>query len=79
MYIENNQLHVTCSPAVNVMLRMVGRTGGRGSVFAPSGETITEAVFDLRPEDQYIRVEVTDAAGKKAFTHAYPLAGIVEA
>lgn len=77
LYIEDNQLHVACSPAVNVMLRMVGRTGLRGSVYAPLGETITEAVFDLRAEDQYVRVEVTDRSGRKAFTHAYTLKGMV--
>ena len=77
MYIEDNHLFVRCSPAVRVALRMVGRTGGRGTVYAPPGETITQAEFALQKADTYFRLEVTDETGKKAFTHAYSLEGIV--
>ena len=79
MYIENNELHVSCSPAVSIAARMVGRAGIRGTAFAPVGETITEGVIPLQKNDTYIRVEITDVHGKKAFTHAYFLDGMVDA
>ena len=77
-YIEDNALHVSCSPATCVAIRTVGRATIRGSVYAPIGETITEAVIPLQKEDGYIRIEVTDERCKKAFSHAYPLEGIVK-
>ncbi|MBQ7455781.1 MAG: PHP domain-containing protein [Clostridia bacterium] len=77
LYVEDNRLHVKCSPAVNVLLRMMGRPGKRGGVYAPIGQTITEAEFELKKADGFFRVEVTDARGKKAFTHAYKTEGIV--
>ena len=78
LYIEDGQLHVKCSPAANVLLRMLGRPGARGGIFARPGETITEAVFPLKKEDVYVRVEVTDPTGRKAFTHAYYLDGLLD-
>lgn len=78
MYIENSELHVSCSPAVSIAARMIGRAGVRATAFAPVGETITEGVIPLKKEDGWIRVEITDIHGKKAFTHAYPLAGLAD-
>ena len=78
LYIENNELHVKCSPATSIAARMLGRATPRGTAFAPVGETITEGVIPLQKADTYIRVEVTDVHGKKAFTHAYMLEGMVE-
>ena len=77
-WIEEDQLHVKCSPAVKVTARMLGRATIRGSAFAPNGDIITEAVIPLQKADGYIRIEVTDVTGRKAFTHAYDVTEIVE-
>ena len=78
MYVEDGKLHVRCSPAVSIAARMLGRATTRGTAFAPVGQTITEGVIPLQRDDAYIRVEVTDAHGKKAFTHAYRLDGLLD-
>ena len=77
LYVEDNCLHVSCSPAACVCIRALGRVGARGSVCAPAGQTLTQAAIPLQGSDVYVRVEVADAAGKRAFTHAYPLEGLL--
>jgi hypothetical protein len=48
-------------------------TEGRrhGAVRAAEGESVCEAVFDLREDDGYVRVSVEDARGRRADSQAY--------
>lgn len=74
LYIEDGVLHVSCSPAREVHLVTEGRAtarGRKGSVAAKKGEPMTHAQFELLHDDKYIRIEVIDEGGYKAFTRAY--------
>lgn len=59
-------IHITCSPAS----RITATTCSRNSRVR-AGQGLTEASFPLRPEDDYIRITVTDSQGRCADTNAY--------
>lgn len=69
LWLEGDMVHIKCSPARAIYMN----TGVRRTAFARAnaGETITEATFRVRPEDQYFRLTVVDEAGKPANTNAY--------
>ena len=77
--LDGRTLKVSCTEAVTVQLQVECRRCQR--VVAAPGETLTEVEFDLsrwlddcqpgREKDAFIRVNVTDAAGHRAFTRAY--------
>ena len=52
---------------------MITITGGRENKYAVAGagEYLTHACFEISNEYKYIRFEVVDANGKKAYTRAY--------
>jgi len=71
---DDNTIHVKCSPAREVYLVTEGRhrAGNRlPRVAVRPGETLTHAAFKVLPEDGYVRLEVVDHAGYKAYTRAY--------
>ena len=70
LYVEDDEIHITCSPCKFIQLN----TGLRHSrrITAPEGETITCATFHIQhPECTYIRLTVVDEHGKPANTRAY--------
>ena len=69
LWFEDGNLHITCSPAAKIVLN----TGYRRAAICqdPEGGTVTEATFDVLPEDGYVRITVTDPQGKHANTSAY--------
>lgn len=69
LWIENNTVHIQCSPVQSIQFTTVGRH--RQLTCAPAGESITEASFVLDPKDRYFRVTVEDHNGKPANTNAY--------
>jgi len=74
LYIEDGAVHIACSPVREVYLVTECRPsapGRKGSIRVSPGDEITHAEFRLLPEDRYIRLEVVDAQGHKAFTQAY--------
>lgn len=75
LYIEDDEVVLTCSPAAAVVLLSEGRACAVKS--SPAGD-VTEARFPYRPAQygRYLRVEVRDASGKKAISRAYPVADI---
>ncbi len=68
LYIEDNEVHITCSPADKIFLSTNHRRAG---VRFAEGEPLTEAVFPIKDADTYIRLTVIDEKGNKAFTNAY--------
>ena len=44
---------------------------------APFGETITEAVFYVRPDDGYVRLDIVDEHGRHADTRAFDVAELL--
>lgn len=69
LYLEDDKLHVECSPADKVVCT-VNRRRCMSRYNEETGE-ITHAVFELKPADGYFRVTVIDKNGLKADTNAY--------
>lgn len=67
--VTDNEVSITCSPAVRITMNTAGRHSGVAN--AREGELLTQARFAFDPEDVYIRLEVTDAAGRRANTRAW--------
>ena len=69
LWVEGKFLHVTCSPAKQITLN----TGIIHTNFkkAEGGAPVTEAVFELLPEFNYVRITVLDGEGHHACTNAY--------
>ncbi len=81
LYVEDGEVHITCSPAAEIMLTTDRRYAGR--VKATEGP-LTEATFGLKgffhqneeilaktDHKPYIRITVKDATGACAYTRAY--------
>lgn len=68
LWMEDSTVHITFDPADRVLLN----TGRRRAAirFAENGP-LTEASFDVVPEDVYFRLTVIDARGRHADTNAY--------
>ena len=71
LWFEDGKLHVKCSEAVRITCNHKYRRGL--AVYAPKGETITEAVFEIPKEYGYVRLTVVDERGRCADTNAYDL------
>lgn len=69
LWYEDGKIGVECSKAVSIRLNTAGRRAE--AVYATETENLTSASFDIKDEDIYVRVTVTDAAGKHANTIAY--------
>ncbi len=68
LYLEDGEVHVTCSPADRIFLttdRMSARIAFRGE------EPLTSASFKISEKAKYFRLTVVDERGYKAFTNAY--------
>jgi|GEM_PF-90441 len=65
-YVENQTVFVTCSPANRINFVMYDTHGH--SCFA-KGMPLTEAQHKLRGTETYVRVEIVDAQGKKAWSN----------
>lgn len=69
MWLEEDKLHIECSPADKVVCT-VNKRRCMSRYNEETGE-ITHAVFELKPSDGYFRVTVIDKNGLKADTNAY--------
>lgn len=69
LYIEGNTVYIKCSPADRIVLS----TGRRRAdiKYCEIDSFITEASFDIFPEDKYVRFTVVDKNEKRANTNAY--------
>ena len=66
LWVEDNEIHVTCSPAQRIMANY-----GCFRAHAAHGDGITHASFPLVVSDNYVRITVMDEAGCCADTNAY--------
>ena len=69
LWFEDGRLHISCSPADTVRL-----TCGKKRTqvcYAENGILLTQADFEISPDDRYVRITVLDENGKAAFTNAY--------
>lgn len=69
LWMEDNRIHITCSPADRIFLN----TGVRlaSSRYAEKGQSLTEMDFEVKPEFGYVRITVVDKNGNRANTNAY--------
>ena len=69
LYIENNVLHIKCSPVCRVVLSTFGR--GNTCIMRKNGETLTECEIPLDNSKKLFRVECVDLSGNRAYTRMY--------
>ena len=69
LWMEDGKVHLTCSDAKKIFMTTARRKARL--VMAEKGETVNEAVFDVAPEDIYVRFTVVDTEGLPAHTNAY--------
>lgn len=69
LYVEDGAVHIKCSDAVGIYYTTAGRR--KGCVLSKEGVPVTEATFEIDPEDFYFRISVRDARGEHANTRAY--------
>lgn len=69
LWFEDGNVHLKCSDAKRIFMTTARRKARL--VKAPQGETVNEAVFDVAPEDRYVRFTVIDSEGLPAQTNAY--------
>lgn len=68
--VSSDSVKVTCSPAVKVaFLSNAVWTSGR----MVRGENITEAVYEFKRHEVYVRAEVTDADGRVGYSNIIPV------
>lgn len=68
LYVEDEKVHITCSPCREITMQTGVRSAGR--IFDEDGK-ITGGEFEISDDMNYFRLTVTDKCGKKADTHAY--------
>lgn len=68
--VRNGRVWIDCSPCERVTLVAGGPIGGNRTIIAPAGELLERAEFALRGGETYVRVECTDARGRRAWTNA---------
>lgn len=66
---DNNKMKIECSPAEKIVLSTANRRFE--CIFDEDNKGLTEAEFDVCPNDIYVRITVTDKNGKPANTSAY--------
>ena len=69
LWVENDMVHITCSPVQKIVLS--GDQRKTAYAFVPEGETLTAVVLPLNKDHKYFRLTLTDEKGKKANTNAY--------
>ena len=62
---------IECSPVQSMVFK--GQQSRGKSIVAPVGEYITQAKYDVPSGTSYVRVEITDDQGKKAWSNPFYL------
>lgn len=75
LFIRDGALHVTCSPVEKIYLITQGRFCQMQ--VAEPGQTVQQAVFPLRGDEGYVRVDCRDATGRHAYSNAFFLAPLL--
>ena len=69
LYMEDDVLHVECSPAARIYCITEARRCQ--AAYGENGCLATHGTFELRPEDGYVRISVQDEHGLRADSNAY--------
>ena len=65
----DKKITVKCSAAASIVFKAECHRGRR--VLAPEGKALTEATYQVPEGAKYVRVEVTDETGKKAWSNPF--------
>ena len=76
LWYEDGKVHIRTSDAVKITY-VAGRRFARAK-YPEGDETLTEATFDVAPEDICFRLSVVDKSGNKAYTNSYFIDDIVK-
>ncbi len=68
LYIDDGKVYIKCSPASKITLSTRGR---RSATCDMVDRLLTEAVFEIKEKDEYIRLDVIDENGRRANTQGY--------
>ncbi len=66
---EKRNVTVKCSPAQSIVFKAQRSRGKR--IVASEGETLTEETYEVPSSVKYVRVEITDENGKKAWSNPF--------
>ena len=69
LWIEDGMLHIECSGVKSIRFNTGIRRAKK--IESCDGMLLNTAEFEVKPEDIYVRVTITDATGKHAYTNAY--------
>ena len=69
VWFEDGVVHIECSDVKTIRFNTGVRYAKR--IIAKDGESICSAEFPIKPDDKYVRITITDADGKYAYTNAY--------
>lgn len=69
VWFEDGVVHIECSDVKAIRFNTGVRYAKR--IIAKDGESICSAEFPITPDDKYVRITITDADGKYAYTNAY--------
>ncbi len=78
LYVENDTVHLHCSPAKYVAMNAEHRLPFFGVEIADKGGYLTEVTFPLPKDQAYIRFDVIDEYGRHANTRAYDPADFID-
>lgn len=67
--LADNEISVKCSAAQSIVFKSECSHGRR--ILAPAGELLSEATYSIPEDTKYVRVEVTDETGKKAWSNPF--------
>ena len=68
LYADKDKIYIKCSPASKITLSTKGR---RSASFDMKDLPLTEAVFEIKEKDEYVRIDVIDEKGRRANTQGY--------
>lgn len=69
MALEDGEVTVKCSPAQSIVFKAECSRGRR--ILPSDGELLTEATYSVPNGAKYVRVEITDETGKKAWSNPF--------
>jgi len=69
LWAEDGTVHIKCSPAESISFTTATRHAAH--VVRTGFDSLSEASFTPNRDDGYVRVTVTDARGKRAYSNAY--------
>ena len=70
LWFEDGQVHIKCDPAAKIVANY-GTVRAKMVLAEETEGALTEAAFDVKPNDGYIRITVVDDKGRKAYTNGY--------